>query len=249
MVNWKSELEAYSPKHKRSSLSPRSLEDIHALFGGPPNDGTFYVPDGGILPGGKLHDYSVALKDLQSVIRLECPKIRGRRATSLSALSVRSGTSSHSDNRLGTRYEGSGCTATGQVVNNANGFDVRIVEGIYGLLSGIASGPCDGLAQRLIATVSDPAHIDSQDTFVRGIVASSTAIFFSAEPLGATWRSRLSLVTQSALNTLVFDIALDMSRHLYNEATYVVADGAGNVVVRIVAWAESNLGPFWEDDY
>lgn len=134
------------------------------------------------------------------------------------------------------------CQALGSVIDAANGFRVSRISGVNwnGRFEGFSTNAMDGLANRLLATITSSPNYDGPAMIQRAIVESHAAMFLSVVyPMGTTWRSRISLITQSALNTLLFDIATDMARNLYSEGTCVIADGAGHVVLRIVGWARA----------
>ena len=53
-----------------------------------------------------------------------------------------------------------------------------------------------------------------------------------------------SLFTYSRQRSAILsEIGTDTARNFYSHDVYSIADGAGNVVVNVVAWARETIGP------
>lgn len=189
-----------------------------------------------------MKDYATTLNELYSIVGTASPKIRGRGAVRSPAVNIKSALSNLFSSRLAPRYEETTCQALGSVIDAANGFRVHLINGVNwsGRFEDFASNAMSGLANRVLDSIMSSPGYDGADMVMRGIVASHLAMLLSVYSMGATWRERVGLIIQSALNTLMFDIALDMSRNLYTTATWDIADGAGHVVLRIVGPARKD---------
>ncbi len=217
------------------------LDELHSSFGGLPNNGTFYVPFDGPLPQGtSISDYEVSLDTFVDIITSKNGQ-SDLPSTQPNALAVRSEASS-----LSTRVENS-CTALGTVLDSVNGFRAFRITGVNwnSRSQQFSSAVIDGLANRIIGSAVGSTI---SDTVTRGVVASTSAMFLTINPLeNRSWNQVFGLVTQSALNTIFFDIGTDMARNFYSEGVYQIADGAGNVVVNVVAWARDNWVALGDD--
>jgi hypothetical protein len=60
-------------------------------------------------------------------------------------------------------------------------------------------------------------------------------------PFAAAFCSLLTYIRQRP--TILSDTGTDMARNFYSHDVYSIADGAGNVVVNVVAWAREAIGP------
>ena len=54
-------------------------------------------------------------------------------------------------------------------------------------------------------------------------------------------RALLSYIRQRS--TILSDIGTDIARNFYTHDVYSIADGAGNVVINVVAWAGETIRP------
>ena len=77
-----------------------------------------------------------------------------------------------------------------------------------------------------------------------GIVANTNVLFINANLLDATWRQKIDLMSHAALNTQLYDVAIDVPRHFYTRGTYTTADGAGNALFKDHGLGAQNWIPY-----